>query len=367
MKQKDYPLADWGDYLKLTACTAVILQSVLGLAINLPLSKAAQVGIGFTYDLVKFTAPAFIFGILFTTIRLRTAVKQSYWQYLRQQWSALFLPSICWTIIYLVGLPQLQQIQHYHNFSSFIWQFFNGNAAPHLWYNTMMLQFIILMPLFWWLAVWCRQRPARAWLTVIVTVVFAGSWLLGYQYLVGSRPEHWYLLDRIWLSFVLFAILGVLTSLAQSKIAYWLKKLRYWLLAGWGLTYLWTGWQLFRAGLPIKLSQASYYQLSMTIYDLLVIGLIILLAEHQRQQKPTVAQKVHWLAGFAYKAYLANVFWAVIWWQVGGRQLTLLQPAVGIIGVYLLTWLSSYATAIGLKALVGRVQNVFELRLKKEK
>jgi peptidoglycan/LPS O-acetylase OafA/YrhL len=189
MKQKDYPLADWGDYLKLTACTAVILQSVLGLAINLPLSKATQVGIGFTYDLVKFTAPAFIFGILFTTIRLRTVVKQSYWQYLRQQWSALFLPSICWTIIYLVGLPQLQQIQHYHNFSSFIWQFFNGNAAPHLWYNTMMLQFIILMPLFWWLAAWCRQRPARAWLTVIVTVVFAGSWLLGYQYLVGSRPR----------------------------------------------------------------------------------------------------------------------------------------------------------------------------------
>lgn len=72
-----------------------------------------------------------------------------YNKYLRNNWSNLFVPTIWWTLIYLLGMPWEQQVNKYYNFPTFCWQFINGNAAPHLWYNTMMLQFIILMPLFW--------------------------------------------------------------------------------------------------------------------------------------------------------------------------------------------------------------------------
>ncbi|KLD58576.1 membrane protein, partial [Lactiplantibacillus plantarum] len=79
----------------------------------------------------------------------------TYTDYLHQQWHALFIPTIWWTAIYLILMPQLQQGSQYHDWRGFLWQFVNGNAAPHLWYNTMMLQFIILMPLFWALGRWC--------------------------------------------------------------------------------------------------------------------------------------------------------------------------------------------------------------------
>lgn len=137
-------VTDVGDYLKLGACTAVMAQPILTDALASGPSIATQTGIGVVYNLVKYTAPAFIFGILYTTTRLtlnQTAL--TYTDYLRQQWHALFIPTIWWTMIYLILMPQLQQGSQCHDWRGFFWQFVNGNAAPHLWYNTMMLQFII--------------------------------------------------------------------------------------------------------------------------------------------------------------------------------------------------------------------------------
>ncbi|MFD1486112.1 hypothetical protein ACFQ5J_12840 [Lacticaseibacillus baoqingensis] len=74
----------------------------------------AQTGIAPLYDLIKYRIPAFIFGILNTTSRTTIAdTSLTYGQYLKRMWHCV-----------------------------------NGTAAPHLWYNTMMLQFILLMPQF---------------------------------------------------------------------------------------------------------------------------------------------------------------------------------------------------------------------------
>lgn len=53
--------ADWGDYLKVFACTAVMLQPILSLIIK-GQPSAVQLNLGLLYDLVKYTAPAFIWG-----------------------------------------------------------------------------------------------------------------------------------------------------------------------------------------------------------------------------------------------------------------------------------------------------------------
>ena len=160
--QKDEYIADIGDYLKVFACTAVMLQPILGLVLKLHPSVEIQSLVGVFYNLVKYTAPAFIFGILYTTLRTNPNSNwQNYGSYLGKQWHALLVPTIWWTLIYLIGMPWVQQREHFHNFKSFLWQFVNGNAAPHLWYNTMMLQFIILMPLFWQLGRFVNNNPRR--------------------------------------------------------------------------------------------------------------------------------------------------------------------------------------------------------------
>lgn len=103
---------------------------------------------------------------------------------MQSNWSNLFVPTIWWMLIYLLGMPWLQQVNYFHNFASLCWQFINGNAAPHLWYNTMMLQFIILMPLFWWLSRYVDHDLKRGIWIAVLTFILYFAWLYFYDYYV---------------------------------------------------------------------------------------------------------------------------------------------------------------------------------------
>jgi len=343
------PTADIGDFMKVAACTAVILQTVLALVLSTQPSLQVQRGIGLTYNVVKFTAPAFIFGIFYTTNR-QTYPSQltAYPQYLLQQWSALFFPTIGWTLVYLLAMPNLQQHRPYHDALSFSWQFITGNAAPHLWYNTMMLQFIILMPLFWYMF---RQltRPRIIWLTLSLLTVSYLAWLAWYDVAVwhGPQAHTWYLLDRLFISFLPYAILGGLTWQYRATVMPWLQHWHWWLVGAYLLSLISINWEFAQFGTPVKLSNAPYYQPSMTIYALLVIGLIAWLATHQLQRQAASLPLIHWLATYAYRAYLANVFWLQVFWT--WMAPTFSQRPIWLISLtYLLTWLASFATAFGL-------------------
>lgn len=130
---KSYQIADIGDYLKVFACSAVISQPIMSLVMDVEQPVHTQDVFGVFYNLVKYTAPAFIFGILYTTIRTNNEKNSfSYAKHMRTNWSNLFVPTIWWTLIYLLGMPWLQQVNHFNNIGSFCWQFINGNAAPAL-------------------------------------------------------------------------------------------------------------------------------------------------------------------------------------------------------------------------------------------
>lgn len=346
-------VTDVGDYLKLGACTAVMAQPILADALTTAPSIATQIGIGIFYNLVKYTAPAFIFGILYTTTR--TTLNQAtltYGEYLRRQWHALFIPTLWWTTIYLVLMPQLQLGGRYHHWQSFLWHFVNGNAAPHLWYNTMMLQFILLMPLFWAIGRWCQQQPRHGWLVLGLTTVITVLWLWFYdcQIFHGPHMQDWYLVDRLFISFLIFGVLGVLAWVFRASFQRVLS--RWWpgLMGAFLLCLTWTNWEFFTYGFPIKLSNAPYYKPSMVLYALIVIGLLAVLCEVQVRQQRPVTRVVHQLAGMAYKAYLANVFWSELLWLSFGRALTIKLSGLGIGVCYVLTWLLSFASAFGIHA-----------------
>ncbi len=182
--------ADVGDFLKTIACTAVMLQSVLEVFIQHSLSRGQQVGLGVAYNLIKFTAPAFIVGILFTLIRNKKGrTLKDYQIHLKNSWAVFFLPTIIWTLAYLLIIPQVQLEKHYVDLKSFLWQFINGNAASHLWYNSMMLQFIVLIPIFWWIVNWVGNSAKRAWLLSASFTVLFFAWILFYDIEVFHGPH----------------------------------------------------------------------------------------------------------------------------------------------------------------------------------
>lgn len=340
--------ADIGDYMKVFACTAVMMQTVLSLVLATSPTYNYQTPIGIIYNLVKFTAPAFIFGILYTTTRTTNQnTLANYGGYLKKQWSALFVPTIWWTLAYLLIMPNVQQVNQYHDVGSFIWHFINGNAAPHLWYNTMMLQFIILMPFFWLLAHFVRNNSKRGIWTLIITTILFAAWIGFYDLEVfhGPHEQSWYLLDRIFISFVIYGIFGVLSWMFRDKLETFLKKSFPILVILFVAVFYWTNKELFNFGYPVSLANAPYYKPSMTLYALLVIGLVATLAIKHINDNSKALPVFHFLATYAYRAYLSNVFWLQIIWRLGGKNLVNINPILAIIVCYLLTWVLSFASA----------------------
>ncbi|MFC5188690.1 acyltransferase family protein [Pediococcus cellicola] len=342
------PAADVGDYMKVFACTAVMMQTVLSLVLKTGPSLATQSGIGIVYNLVKYTAPAFIFGILFSTIRTHeNAHLSDYGSYMAKQFSALFVPTFWWTLAYLLIMPNVQQVNHYHNLGSFLWHFINGNAAPHLWYNTMMLQFIILMPFFWWLSRWAVKSTHRLYGTLLVTTIGYFIWLFFYDHFVfyGPQMQHWYLLDRLFVSFIIYGIFGSLAWKKHHQLENLLR--RFWgiiaiILVG---TFIWTNLELKSFGHPVNLANAIYYKPSMTLYALAIIGLVAALAFLNIRQHSRVLQPMHFLATYAYRAYLSNVFWLQVIWHIFGNSLSNNHPVWAIICCYILTWILAFTSA----------------------
>lgn len=349
-KYSSYDIADIGDYLKVFACTAVMSQPIMSLIINLPQSQQTQVGFGILYNLVKYTAPAFIFGILYTTIRTSDLNGHfSYFKHLQKNWSNLFVPTIWWTLIYLLGMPWLQQGNKFNSFGTFCWQFINGNAAPHLWYNTMMLQFIILMTFFWLISRYVRNNIKRGFAVAIVTLILYLSWLAFYDYYVfhGVHQNDWYLLDRVFISFFIYAVFGGLAWQFRSYFNEFITKFWWLIVVIFILCFIWTNYELSQFGYPLNFYNAPYYKPSMTFYCLAVICLIAAFCLYQVRKRQINSLKIfHFLAIYAYRAYLANVFWnQLIWHGLNMQYHAKFHPFLTLFGCWLLTWILSFSFA----------------------
>ena len=349
-KYSSYEIADIGDYLKVFACTAVMSQPIMSIINNMHQSQQTQVGFGILYNLVKYTAPAFIFGILYTTIRTSDLNGHfSYFKHLQKNWSNLFVPTIWWTLIYLLGMPWLQQENKFNSFGTFCWQFINGNAAPHLWYNTMMLQFIILMPFFWLISRYVRNNIKRGFAVAIVTLILYLSWLAFYDYYVfhGVHQNDWYLLDRVFISFFIYAVFGGLAWQFRSYFNEFITKFWWLIVVIFILCFIWTNYELSQFGYPLNFYNAPYYKPSMTFYCLAVICLIAAFCLYQVRKRQINSLKIfHFLAIYAYRAYLANVFWnQLIWHGLNMQYHAKFHPFLTLFGCWLLTWILSFSSA----------------------
>lgn len=139
-------------------------------------------------------------------------------------------------------MPNLQQHGHFHNVASFIWQFFSGNAAPHLWYSVMMLQFLLIMPGIKSVCNLVQHSYRRLLIAVISSGIIYFAWLIFYDHFILNGPEatHWYLLDRIFISFLIFGLYGGLSWNFHHEIQTFLFTY-WWLIVGFYLlTYFWT-------------------------------------------------------------------------------------------------------------------------------
>ena len=340
--------ADIGDYLKVIANGMVMLQPIINLTTKFSLNLHQQQAMASLYNLVKFTSPAFIFGIVFTVIRKYSDKQKLDLAYAKNQWANNFFPTAIWTLIYLLVMPNLQVHEHYHNLTSFIWQFFNGNGAPHLWYSVMMLQFLLIMPLIKLVTNYVGHNYRRLWSSVIVVGIIYFVWLIFYDKFVfnGPQAQNWYLLDRVFVSFLIFGFYGGLAWNFHAELQNILFNFWWVVLGIYLVTYFWTRSQFFSYKQLTNLTYDTYYRPSMAIYALAVIFLIYLICIAQKVYRMQRCLKtIHFLAFYAYRAFLANVFWDRILWQYFGfKAFTEQNLYLGVVATWVCTWILSYAS-----------------------
>lgn len=138
------------DFLKVFAVASVILQTVLSYVLTHSPQTEAMNSIGSFYRMSKYSAPMFIFAIIYNMVLKSQA--ESYLEFLKEKFYELVLPYVVWSSLYLYAFPSLQQRMPYETSLGFLGKVLSGDGAAHLWYAVMMLQFQLFMPYFIWLA-----------------------------------------------------------------------------------------------------------------------------------------------------------------------------------------------------------------------
>ena len=132
------------DFLKVFAVASVILQTVLSYVLTHSPQTEAMNSIGSFYRMSKYSAPMFIFAIIYNMVLKSQA--ESYLEFLKEKFYELVLPYVVWSSLYLYAFPSLQQRMPYETPLGFLGKVLSGDGAAHLWYAVMMLQFQLFMP-----------------------------------------------------------------------------------------------------------------------------------------------------------------------------------------------------------------------------
>lgn len=352
------------DYAKVFAVTAVIMQTILSYALGMAHTQTSQTLIATAYILVKFTAPLFIFAIVYNMVK--TSEHVSYFEFLKDKFFELVIPYVLWTTAYLVVFPKVQQHVPFNSVGSFLLKYLTGDGAPHLWYTVMMLQIQLFMPFFVWLGYKYFKNKRVVVPTLISATAVYVAWYLFYMHLVILNPhgQAWYLLDRFVASFIIYGIYGVAALMYHETLYQLLYKIRYAFLpiglvvAGISIQHL-----LTMPGL-INLAHAPYLNTVQSLYSLIVILAVFMYGSVQIKNNVPKLPMIKWLSTYAYRTYLANVFVFQVLLKIFGNFWVHLPIVAMVLVAYLMTVSCSFLIAYLLHYLYVGAKSVFQLKRK---
>lgn len=296
------------DFQKVFAVTAVMLQTILSFALANTHNETTAACIGTLYVMVKYTAPLFIFAIVYNMVK--TSQHLSYFEFLKEKFFELVVPYVLWTSAYLWLFPAVQQGNPYTNTATFLLKYITGDGAPHLWYTVMMLQIQLLMPFFVWLGYKVFTNKKAVWPVLIIATAIYVAWYIFYdtQVFAGAHHDSWYLLDRFVVSFMIYGVYGCAALNYHEAIYNALYKVRYALLPiGLAVALVSANHLLSYSG-DLTFAHAPYLNTLQSLYSVIVIFGVFMFGSTMIKNNAPQLRAFKWLSTYAYRTYLANVF-----------------------------------------------------------
>ncbi|RRJ65762.1 hypothetical protein EHV15_24715 [Paenibacillus oralis] len=297
------------DILKVFAVCGAIMQSVLGVLLKHAHNEMDMALLGVLYNLVKYTAPVFIFAIVYGMVKGNQHTKPTH--FYKEKFSELVIPYFLWATASLIFFPDLQVNCSVTSFWTLVESYVVGNSSPQYWYTVMMLQFQVLMPVIIYVCYKFLSKPSRVIPTLVVSFIAFGAWLWFYDTYVfhGTYEISLRYLDRFFVSYFIYALLGGIAWVYKDRFDGVLRRIQFLLIPVALLLLIWTNQEFFGFGFnDMSFGNLIYLKPSMTLYSLVIIFLIYMLARHLIRLGSRSLPYYKWLSTYAYRAFTANVF-----------------------------------------------------------
>lgn len=336
------------------------MQSVLSFLLNDAHTTSDLALLGIIFNLVKYTAPAFIFAIVYGMVKGNQHTRVGH--FYKEKFMELVVPYILWATASLIVFPNIQLNGHVNSFWSLIECYFLGNASPQYWYTVMMLQFQLLMPVIIFVCYKFLAKSSRV-IPVLVgsSIVFAG-WLRLYDTYVfhGVYSNSLKYLDRVFISYFIYALLGGIAWVYKERFDKVIHRIQFILIPALLLLLVWTNHEFFNFGFEhMTFINIIYLKPSMTLYSLVVTFLVYIFAKHLIIRQSRTLPFYKWLSVYAYRAFTANVFILQIVLYLYGNLNRQLPFFVSVLLVFLLTVTCSFLTVYLLSQTKVWIKNVF--------
>lgn len=336
------------DILKVFAVSGAILQSVLGMFLKHAHGNSDLALLAVIYNLVKYTAPVFIFAIVYGMVKGNQHTKTGH--FYKEKFYELVIPYFLWATASLIFIPSLQVNRHATSFWSLIESYVVGNSSPQYWYTVMMLQFQVLMPVLIYTCYKFLSKPSRVIPLLVVSFLIFGAWLWMYDTYVfhGVYATSLRYLDRFFVSYFIYGLLGGIAWVYKDKFDGILHRIQFILIPVMLLLLIWTNREFFSFGFEdMSFGNLIYLKPSMTLYSLVVIALIYMLARHLLLVQSRTLPFYKWLSTYAYRAFTANVFILYVVLKLFGGLVDQLPFLVALVLVYLTTVACSFCVVYG--------------------
>ena len=347
---------EW-DVLRAAAFAGVVLQHLLGaMARRSELAAAGKMFCAAAFEPTRFAVPMFVFLFGCSLFYTHPTGTLRYGSYLKKRLVQLALPYVVWTLIYMRFAETAVTPR------TLLRNLVLGSGSYHLWYVVMILQFVVLAPVFFALRRVIGGRRA------LVAAVFV-LWLL---YLAVT--PHWdsaglagavFVRHRtlVFASWMGFFLAGALCGLDRQRFDRWTDRL----LPLTGLVYagsvVWAAYQSVRFAASqgtVNFSCVSFMNPGYAVFTL--CGILFLYACARRLARWNgLARLCAFVGRHSYEAYLAHVLvlsWCSLrlienWPETRLSVFYAILTAATFVGAVLIGW-GVDSAARGLRTLAHR-------------
>ena len=210
------------NYMNAIGCLLVILIHVLSVGI-VRVAPATWQGafIFFPWQLAGFVVPMFLFtGGVKMSLQFgkRPISLGAYWRYIGQRFLKIYLPYVMWTLIYYAVFFQLHIIQYtpqqlFHHLLA-------GTISAQFYYIILLMQFYILLP------VWMKLIQGLSLYIAICGGLMLNILALQLPALLHVLDIEFLYTDRIFVSYIVFWLLGLYVGLHSDAVYQFIKKKR---------------------------------------------------------------------------------------------------------------------------------------------